>query len=374
MNTHDSLLENAAATLEGLAPTPAPVVTGFDGFVDEMISVVAERKSLVHFEPVPDIATFGALVSAAAGQSSLREIVVHAVHPGGCAVNLGDGLAALGVPVDCFATLGEPEHPAFAETTSRFRSTHSWGREPGRTLAFEFSDGKLMFSSVKQLAEFTADDVRRRLSDGAYLARCREAAVIALTDWSLYPHMNGVWRMLQEEVYACLHHRPHFFLDLVDPATRSPVDILAMIEILAGFESHGPTTLGLNGNEANILARLLVLPEAKGEGADWVRLATDLRRRLGISTVAIHQTRFAVAAGSNGSAMVTGPHCAQPLKSTGAGDRFNAGYCLGLLARGTLEDCLALGCASSGFFVREARSADRAELAAFLQNWKANRV
>jgi sugar/nucleoside kinase (ribokinase family) len=337
-----------------------------------MISVVGERKSLEHFEPVPDIATFAALVSAAAGQSSLREIVVHAVHPGGCAVNLGDGLAAMGVPVDCFATLGEPVHPAFAQTTSRFRSAHSWGREPGRTLAFEFSDGKLMFSSVRQLAEFTADDVAKRLDDGSYLAACRQAAVIALTDWSLYPHMNGVWRMLQDAVYARLDHRPHFFLDLVDPSTRSRADLLAMAEILPGFESHGPVTLGLNGNEANLLARLLALPEASPEIVDCQRLAADLRRLLRISTVVIHQTRFAVAAEPNGSAMVPGPHCAQPLKSTGAGDRFNAGYCLGLLARGTLDDCLVLGCASSGFFVRQARSADRAELAVFLQTWKAN--
>jgi sugar/nucleoside kinase (ribokinase family) len=72
--------------------------------------------------------------------------------------------------------------------------------------------------------------------------------------------------------------------------------------------------------------------------------------------------------------MISGPHCAQPLKSTGAGDRFNAGYCLGLLARGTLADCLTLGCAASGFFVRQARSADRAELAAFLENWSAGRL
>ena len=372
MKTQQSLIENASATLAALEPVPAPVVTGFDGFVDEMISVVAERKSLEHFDPVPTIATFGALVSAAAGQSSLREIVVHAVHPGGCAVNLGDGLAAMGVPVDCFATLGEPAHSAFAETTSRFRSTHSWGREPGRTLAFEFTDGKLMFSSVQQLAEFTADAVRERLADGAYLAACQEAAVIALTDWSLYPHMNGVWRLLQQAVYPRLEHRPHFFVDLVDPTTRSAADILAMVETLPGFEPRGAVTLGLNGNEANVLARLLSLPEAKSEMEDCRRLAGDLQRRVRISTVVIHQTRFAVAAGSAGSAMIPGPHCARPLKSTGAGDRFNAGYCLGLLAQGTLEDCLALGCASSGFFVRQARSASRPELAAFLQNWKAD--
>jgi dTDP-4-amino-4,6-dideoxygalactose transaminase len=43
---------------------------------------------------VPEIATFGKLISAAAGHSSLREIVVNDVHPGGCAVNLADGLAS----------------------------------------------------------------------------------------------------------------------------------------------------------------------------------------------------------------------------------------------------------------------------------------
>ena len=41
---------------------------------------------------MPDIATFGAMISAAAGHSSLREIVVNDVHPGGCAVNLADGI------------------------------------------------------------------------------------------------------------------------------------------------------------------------------------------------------------------------------------------------------------------------------------------
>jgi hypothetical protein len=190
---------SALRALASLPEVPAPVVVGFDGFVDEMISVVDERTSLDQFSPVPDIATFGGLISAAAGHSSLREIVITAMHPGGCAVNLGDGLAALGIPVDCYATLGEPAHPAFTETVSRFRKAVSWGREPGRTLAFEFSDGKLMFSAVKQLAEFTAEDIARRLADGDYLASCREAAIIArLTTQARVPAaaVEQVWGAL----------------------------------------------------------------------------------------------------------------------------------------------------------------------------------
>ena len=364
---------NALRALESLPDVPAPVVVGFDGFVDEMISVVAERTSLGDFSSVPDIGTFGGLISAAAGHSSLREIVVNAVHPGGCAVNLGDGLAAMGVPVDCFATLGEPMHPAFREPTSSFRTAISWGREPGRTLAFEFSDGKLMFSSVKQLAEFTPQDISLRLGDGTYQGSCREAAIIALTDWSLYPHMTAVWRMLLHEVYSKLAHRPYFFIDLVDPSSRSQVDILAMVETLPFLETCGTITLGLNGNEANILARLLGLDPAQEE-EDCERLADELRNRIRVSTIVIHKLKFAVSAGPGGKFSTQGPFCERPLKSTGAGDRFNAGYCLGLLAGAEPEDCLILGCASSGYFVRNARSPSRVEMAGFLKNWAEGRT
>lgn len=346
------------------------VVAGFDGFVDEMITLVAERQSLEKFSPVPDIASFGSLVSAAAGHSSLREIVINDVHPGGCAVNLGDGLASLGVPVDCFATLGEPPHPAFAAVTQHFRSSHSWGREPGRTLAFEFNDGKLMYSAVRQLQEFTAEDVKNRLADGTYQAACAAAKVIALTDWTLYPHMTGVWRLLLAEVFSRLKHRPHFFFDLVDPSSRSAEDILSMLATLPDFEACGPVTLGLNGNEANILARLTNLQPADAHEQDTERLAADLRQYLALSTVIIHRNKYAVGAGTGESARILGPHCAHPRKSTGAGDRFNAGYILGTLCGGTLADRLVLGCATAGYFVREARSATAVELSGFLRDWQ----
>ncbi|MFO1521531.1 MAG: hypothetical protein U1G05_05740 [Kiritimatiellia bacterium] len=232
------------------------VVTGFDGFVDEMITLVGERRGLDDFTPVPDISTFGRLVAAAAGHSSLREIIVTDTHPGGCAVNLADGLASLGARVDCFATAGEPVHPAFAGIAAKCRGFHSWGRQPGRTLAFEFADGKMMFSAVTQLADFTPDHVRQQLAAGGFANACASARVIALTDWTLYPHMTAVWRLLLEEVFGRQSHRPGFFIDLVDPSGRSARDITAMTGMLHEFEACGPLTLGLNGNEANILCRL----------------------------------------------------------------------------------------------------------------------
>jgi sugar/nucleoside kinase (ribokinase family) len=360
---------NLAARLRahGSAPLPS-VAIGFDGFVDEMIRVVGERRSLDDYTAVPTIADFGSLISRAAGHSSLREIVVTAVHAGGCAVNMGDGLAALGIPVDAFATLGEPAHPAFHSITHRFRSVHSWGREPGRTLAYEFEDGKLMFSSVAQLAELTAARTTELLADGTYAAACRDARLIAITDWTLYPHMTSVWQLLQAEVYAKLTHRPRFFIDLVDPSTRAETDIRSMLDTLPAFEATGPLTLGLNGNEANILARLLALaPCDKAVPASSLPLAVGLRAKLGISEVVIHHIKSAAVSGPDGESLLAGPFCAQPRKSTGAGDRFNAGYALGILLGLSADERLLCACASSGFFVREARSASVPELADFLE-------
>ena len=116
-----SAIARVLPLLENAPPNPGSVVAGFDGFIDEMITLVAERQSLEEFKPVADIGSFGALVSAAAGRSSLREIVVNAIHPGGCAVNLGFGLAALGVPADAVARNAETGEPIERTAGGRFK-------------------------------------------------------------------------------------------------------------------------------------------------------------------------------------------------------------------------------------------------------------
>lgn len=345
------------------------VVAGFDGFVDEMISVVDERSGLNRWTPVKDISSFGDWIKAAAGRSSLREIIVHRADPGGCAVNLGDGLISLGINLDCYATLGYPRHAAFDDFARRCRQCHSWGREPGRTLAFEFGDGKLMFSAVTQLQEFNVSLLDKALQDGGYQQSCQTAALVALTDWTLYPHMTSCWKKLQEAVFHSLKHKPFFFIDLVDPSSRADADIRAMTETMPGFEANGPTVLGLNGNEANVLSRVLGLETAKDEMESVKTQAAQLRQKLGVSQVVVHCLKFAVRADAAQTTGVAGPFCSRPKKSTGAGDRFNAGYCAGLMLDLPSDSCLALGNASSGFFVREARSATAVELAGFIDRW-----
>lgn len=348
----------------------AVVVAGFDGFVDEIISVVDCRENTGQWRPVPTIAAFAEHVRASAGRSSLREIVVHRKEAGGCAVNMGDGLAGLGVQLDCYATLGSPRDTAFDDFAAKCRHVESWGQEPGRTLALEFQDGKLMLSAVEPLRGFAVPLLMDVLPRSRFARSCGEARLIALTDWTLYPKMTDCWQYLQQHVLPEVRQRPWIFVDLVDPASRSLEDKLAMLTTLTGFEPAGPTVLGLNGNEANQVATLLGLAPTDEAPGSIAALASAIRARLNLTQVVIHLPRRAAAADRDGAVSLEGPYCLNPMKSTGAGDRFNAGYATGLLLNGSLADCLTLGCACAGFFVRHGRSGSLAELAAQLEAWE----
>jgi hypothetical protein len=365
--------ELAVKLKERLALVPSlPVVAGFDAFIDEVIQVVGTRISPETYVPVPTIGEFGAWVAASAGRSGLREFVTLHRASGGCTVNSGDGIAALGFPVDAFAGIGKSPDPVFDEFRSKCRLVNPLGMEPGRAMVYEFQDGKLIFCSFSHFADFTPDYLARQTADGNYRKACEQAAGIILTCWSVYPHMTECWKFLQQEIFSGLTHRPRFFLDLADPASRAPDDLVGMMDVLAGFEKIGPTTLSLNGNEANQIARALGLAEATYDPREVEQLALNLRARAQISEVGIHLTKSATGATVDGAITVNGPFCPNPRKSVGAGDRFNAGWLAGGLLGLSMEERLLLGVVASGFFVRAARSGSFPEILCFLQCWADN--
>jgi fructose-1-phosphate kinase PfkB-like protein len=353
MKPMSSPILKSAGSAEDAMDAPS-IVCGLDGFVDEMITVVGQRSSPAAFTPLSTLGELGALVSAAAGRNSLREIVVNRQDAGGCAINLGDGLAALGAHVHYVGTVGAPVHPAFAPVLERFASATALGSCYGRTLCFEFSDGKFMFSAMQQLAEITPAVVSPLLP--LLVQRCRTAQVLCLTNWTLYPHMSAVWRLIQEQVPL----PPRVFIDLVDPSGRSTEDILAMCDLLPGF---GQVSLSVNRTELAVLAQRLELPARDDAG----ELAAALRARLGIAEVVVHNVQLnAVASAAGVVVRPSGPHCAAPLKTTGAGDRFNAGYVFGLATGLGPRDRLDLGAATAGHFIRHAASGSLAECQAYL--------
>jgi sugar/nucleoside kinase (ribokinase family) len=55
--------------------------------------------------------------------------------------------------------------------------------------------------------------------------------------------------------------------------------------------------------------------------------------------------------------------------TTGAGDHFNAGFCLGQLLGFDLTDSLACGVSTSGFYVQSGQSPSMEDLANLLTHW-----
>jgi sugar/nucleoside kinase (ribokinase family) len=95
--------------------------------------------------------------------------------------------------------------------------------------------------------------------------------------------------------------------------------------------------------------------------------AARIREKLGVETVVIHPVSFAAAADAAGSAAVSGPFIEKPKITTGAGDHFNAGFCIGRLLGAPLDISLQIGVATSGFYVRTAKSPTAEDMVNFLR-------
>ena len=88
-----------------------------------------------------------------------------------------------------------------------------------------------------------------------------------------------------------------------------------------------------------------------------------------MDTLIVHPTAYALASGPDGTALVQGPFTPKPKITTGAGDHFNSGFCLGKLLGFPTDRCLLTGVTTSGFYVRTGQSPAIPDLAKLLRNW-----
>lgn len=339
-------------------------VVGFDGFVDQIISVVDKRHSHDQFDPILTLDQFGRRILSMAGTSGNCELVIQRTKLGGNGPIMANALSAVGLDITYIGNLGLPSvHPVFAELARR--ATVLSIAEPANTDALEFSDGKLMLNKNQPLADVNWDSLMRHVGMEKLTALLNEAQLIGLVNWTMLPHMSDIWGKLLSEVFPRLQRRPrHLFIDLADPQKRTRDDLRQALELLAGFQQYIEVTLGLNLKESAQVAEALNLPA--GDEAGIESTARAIRRALPVSCVVIHPRSAAAAASSDDSASFAGPFVRQPAISTGAGDHFNAGFCLGRVLGLSLQQSLCAGTAVSGYYVRHAASPNAAQLIDFL--------
>lgn len=340
-------------------------VIGLDGFVDQIISVVDKRESAERFTRVPTLTAMGQKIIAAAGKSTNIELVVERVKLGGNGPIMANALAVFGLQVTYIGNLGYPHlHPVF-EDLARRATVHSIA-EPGLTDALEFEDGKIMLGKHAPLRDVNWRNLIERVGRERLRALLAQADLIGLQNWTMLPFMSEIWEHLLAEIVPQLTERHFFFFDLADPEKRDPKDIGHALRLIGRFQQKFDVYLGLNEKESHEIGAVL---DYRGppDGEPAVReLAAHIQQRLNISGVVVHPRAYAVAASGQCVVKVDGPFVERPLISTGAGDHFNAGFCLGKLIGAPDEVALQLGVATSGYYVRTAQSPTASQLVEFL--------
>lgn len=371
MNT-SQFRESCAAALETAAAATIPGLSAFlglDGFVDEIIAVVDERRSEKEYTRIPTIGALAERLAAAAGRSTNVELVTTRTKLGGNGPIMANALAALGVKVTYLGALGYPTlHPVFDEF-ARLAEVHTIA-DPGRTDALEFEDGKLLLGKMFPLAEVTWENITRHGKRALVEHHMANASLVGFVNWTMLPYMSDIWEAMQNEICPKLPSRGSWmFFDLADPEKRPRAERQRALDLIVKFQKHYECVLGLNEKEAFEVAGVLGLSEFGHSRSDLQSLTAAIRKAVPVNTVVIHPTRHALACSGGEVADIDGPYVAKPLITTGAGDHFNSGFVLGKMLGLTNAQALLCGVSTSGFYVRTGRSPAPSDLVGLMRDW-----
>ena len=342
---------------------------GLDGFVDDILHVVDKRESADQYVRLPTIAQLAERLAAAAGRSTNVELVSQLKKLGGNGPIMANALASFGLKVTYLGILGYPNlHPVFAEFAKR-AEVHSIA-EPGYTDALEFDDGKIMMGKHESLKQMNWENIKGRFGRDKFAAKFGSADLVGFVNWTMLAHTSEIWEAVLKEICPRMKGpRRKLFIDLADPEKRTKKDILRALELVAAFQKHFDVVLGLNEKESIEVGKNLGLDTRDHSPEGLAKLCQAIHRRVPVDTLIVHPTAYALASGPDGAALVQGPFTPKPKITTGAGDHFNSGFCLGKLLGFPTDRCLLTGVATSGFYVRTGQSPAIPDLAKLLRNW-----
>jgi hypothetical protein len=343
---------------------------GLDGFVDEIIHVVDKRESAEKFTRMGTIEQLAARLAGAAGQSTNLEVVPHVTKLGGNGPIMANALASFGIHVTYLGILGHPNlHPVFEDFAKR-AEVHSIA-EPGHTDALEFDDGKVMIGKHASLKEVTWPNIEKRFGRDRFAGKLANCDLVGFVNWTMLPYMSQVWESILNELCPGLNGpRRKVFFDLADPEKRTDDDIRGALDLIVRFQDHFDVILGLNEKETNEIGKVLGLSTPADDPKSLERLAAEIAGKLPIHTLVVHPTRYAIAVTGDTVTAVKGLYTSKPRITTGAGDHFNAGFCLGKLLEFDDDLALLVGVTNSGHYVRTAQSPSVDQLVEQLRAWR----
>ncbi|MEG2022119.1 MAG: PfkB family carbohydrate kinase [Oscillospiraceae bacterium] len=321
------------------------ILVGFDGSIDKIAHPVKEKKndgSAVYFKTISD---FSAYLSTTAHKSAEIEIDIKSIKLGGNAPIMANSIANLGNKVVCAATLGDISSPMYDEFKSNVEIINL-GDVPECT-AFEFDDGKLMFSNLLPLNKLTYQNILTVVSKEKLLRLLSDSDLIALVDWSNGDNMTQLWQNILETIKST-GHKPKLFFDFADPYRRTQTEKQNVFAVIKAYTDVFETCLGMNLNEASHFANALGIAATQPE-----QYASEIAHKMQ-ATVVIHTAEGTYAANDTVKAYARVDIIKNPKALTGAGDHFNAGFCHAFVHEKTLQECIEFGNRNANFFIKNA--------------------
>ncbi|MDR1000398.1 MAG: carbohydrate kinase family protein [Clostridiales bacterium] len=354
------------------------MLIGVDGFVDSIIHVVDRRQDFENFTRIETISDFGKRILNAVGLSANLEFVTVQTKLGGNGPIYSNALIEYGVKLTYFGAIGdEAVNPVFSNIEQKGELVYPLAT-PGLTDCLEFLDGKLMLGKLTSLADITWEAVVKAFGGVPALAKKIAASdLLGMENWTMIPRMNDIWQHIISEVFPLLPDReqkPVVFFDLADPEKRTKEDISEAMALIGKFEQKFHAILGLNEKELYEIADVLGVNH-EGTGREQLeKTACGVYDKLGIYCMVAHPTKEAVCVVNGEFYQADGPYCAKPVLVTGAGDNFNAGFCLGQALGLDPKSALLLGVGTSGYYVRNAHSPSYEQELEFLTQWQAGKI
>jgi hypothetical protein len=242
--------------------------------------------------------------------------------------------------------------------------------DAGHTNALEFDDGKLMLSSTVQLNDVTWPNIEERFGREPFAERFLGSDLVAFVNWTMVPFMSQIWEtLLKEMLPPAGSPRRTLFFDLADPQKRTDDDIKHALDLIVRFNARFSVILGLNEKEAYEVSEAIGFPQRERSPENLAQLTLELNESIPVDTIVVHPVAYALAASGGEVNTVKGPYVPKPKITTGAGDHFNSGFCLGKLLGFDDREAVLTGVSTSGFYVKNGRSPQVADLASILVDW-----
>ena len=324
-------------------------VFGFDAFIDR----IGRQASGLGDGPIDSVSAFSQRLKERGNKSGTVFLESIEESVGGNAPNTAMTLGSLGGQVHCICAAGYPRIRDVFHSLAKKCDILTYA-EPGSCLAVEMGQSKLFFAGNGEMESVTWEEMLRRTGKEQLLRLYAGADLIGLFNWGEIRATQCIWEGLLRDILAVLPRRNRaFFFDFSDISARSAEDVHCLKDSLKRFRKYGKVYVSANLLEARLL-----------DGEELVRN--------GMADVFITH-------GKTGASMITAQSCCTlptryleaPLRLTGGGDSFNAGFCYGLLMDLPEENCLMLANAAAGCLIRTDEYPDKAALMCELEASKA---